>query len=80
MIVSLNFFSLIKFSKKFTEELLKKDLAVSKDFGTINADNNICNNDKKIENLNKKLINLNLFTPKFQKMINSLFSSYFEII
>ena len=28
----------------------------------------------------KKLINWNLFTPKFQKMISSLFSSYFEII
>jgi len=52
----LNFFSLIKFSKKFTEELLKKDLAVSKDFGTINADNNICSKAKNIENLNKKFI------------------------
>ena len=59
---------------------LIKILHKFKDFGTINADNNICNNVKKIENLNKKLINWNLFTPKFQKMINSLFSSYFEII
>ena len=31
------------------------------------------------EILTKKLINSNFFTPKFQKIISSLFNSYFEI-
>ena len=58
-------------------EFLINDLENSNDFGTKKAVNNICKTTNKKEILMKKLINLNLFTPNVQKIISSLFSSYF---
>ena len=64
-------------SKKSMLEFLINDLENSNDFGTKKAVNNICKTTNKKEILMKKLINLNLFTPNVQKIISSLFSSYF---
>ena len=58
-------------------EFLINDLENSNDFGTKKAAKNICKTTNKKEILMKKLINLNLFTPNVQKIISSLFSSYF---
>jgi hypothetical protein len=54
--VSLNFFCLIKLSKKLTEDVLKKDLALSSELGTTNAAKVICINVKKTEKINKKFM------------------------
>ena len=69
-----------KFSKKLTDDVLKKDLAKSWVFGTNEAVRKIWTIVIIIESFKKKLINSNLLTPKFQKIINSFFVSYLVII
>ena len=72
----LNFFGLTKLSKKSTFEVLIKDLDLFCASGTIYVVNNNCSKVSKKENLIKKFINSIFCTPKFQKIINSLFASY----
>ena len=79
LIVSLNLCGFIKLSKKLTEDDLKKDLAISCDFGTTIEVNIICIRVNKIDTLKIKLIICILCIPKFQNIINSLFSSYFIV-
>ena len=73
--VSLNFCGLIKLSKKFTVEDLKKDLAVSCAIGTNIEVNKIWKISNIIEILRKKFTISILWTPKFHKIINSLLNS-----
>ena len=54
-------------------------IANTADIDATNAANVICIRVKKIEKINKKFMSWILLTPKFQKIINSLFNSYFEI-
>ena len=66
--------------KKFTVEDLRNDLAKSWDLGTTIEVKKIWAKRRIIENLKIKLIISILCIPKFQKIINSLFSSYLIVM
>ena len=74
----INFFGFNIDSKKFRSDERIKDLALSCVNGAIKAFKSKLKNTKKNENFIKKLIKSIFFIPKFQNIISSFFSSYFN--